>query len=88
MYTTLHLELSSIKLLLPIVKDKKILAKAYVDVLHKHDMVFHFKNDVYNIIWNGKTEQPPKELLKLMDELRNELYKHADLCGIWCDNYA
>lgn len=88
MSTTVYLELSHVKLLLPIVKDKKVLAKAFVDILHKHGMVWHFEDDVFDVIWGNKVEQPSKDCLKLMNELRNELYKYADLCGIWVDGYG
>lgn len=88
MYDELMMSLGRIKLMLPITEDKQVLAKAYVDLLHKHDMVFHFEDDVHDIVWSGRQVQPSKECLELMDELRNELYKHADLCGIWVDNYG
>jgi len=57
-------------------------AKAFVDMLHRNGLMFHFEDDVFDIIWGGEiTNGPVPNVVDLMrlDKRRNELYQpHID----------
>lgn len=49
-------------------------AKAFVQFLQDEGLMFHFEDDVHDIIWGGSSEAPTHEELVQMDLRRDELY--------------
>lgn len=50
-------------------------AEAFIAILHANSMMFHFEDDVFDIIWGELAELPNNEELVLLDQRRNELYE-------------
>lgn len=54
-------------------------AKAFVDMLHRNDLMFHFEDSLFDIIWDENKHSPNVVDLLRLDKRRNELYQpHID----------
>lgn len=49
--------------------------EAFIALLHANSLMFHFEDDVHDIIWGELAEAPTYSQLCLLDQRRDELYE-------------
>lgn len=49
--------------------------EVFIAMLIAHNWLFHFEDDVFDIIWGDAPNAPSDNQLVQMDERRNELYE-------------